>query len=94
MTSAAGRTGTSPDLGRTAFLRVLIERRTSRSGKDSIDHGPAGHDDVVNAAAGALVTAKNGCVWQVLDWDVDEVATRRSYDTSITSSLNERPPIS
>ncbi|MDA2928473.1 hypothetical protein MYX84_00770 [Acidobacteria bacterium AH-259-O06] len=34
-----------------------LERRTSRSGKDSIDHGPGGRDDVINAAAGALVLA-------------------------------------
>lgn len=32
-----------------------LERRTARGGKDSIDHAPGGHDDVVNAAAGALV---------------------------------------
>ena len=25
----------------------------SRSGKDSIDHGPGGHDDLANAVAGA-----------------------------------------
>jgi hypothetical protein len=31
-----------------------LERRTARSGKDSIDHAPGAHDDVVNAAAGAL----------------------------------------
>ena len=30
-----------------------LERRTSRSGKDSIDHGPGGHDDLCNAVAGA-----------------------------------------
>ncbi len=34
-----------------------LERRTARSGKDSIDHAPRGHDDVANAAAGALVAA-------------------------------------
>jgi hypothetical protein len=34
-----------------------LERRTARGGKDSIDHGPGGHDDVANAAAGALVLA-------------------------------------
>lgn len=34
-----------------------LERRTARGGRDSIDHGPRGHDDVVNAAAGALVEA-------------------------------------
>jgi hypothetical protein len=37
-----------------------LERRTSRSGRDSIDHGPGGHDDVVNAAGGALVLAASG----------------------------------
>jgi hypothetical protein len=34
---------------------IGLERRTARSGKDSIDHAPGGHDDLVNAAAGALV---------------------------------------
>ncbi len=36
---------------------VGLERRTSRAGKDSIDHAPGGHDDVANAAAGAIVYA-------------------------------------
>ena len=31
-----------------------LERRTSRAGKDSINHAPGAHDDVANAAAGAL----------------------------------------
>lgn len=34
-----------------------LERRTSRGGRDSIDHAPGAHDDVVNAAAGALTHA-------------------------------------
>src|SRR5579883_190170 len=34
-----------------------LERRVSRSGKDSIDHAPGGHDDIANAVAGALVGA-------------------------------------
>jgi hypothetical protein len=29
-----------------------LERRTSRAGKDSIDHAPNGHDDMANAVAG------------------------------------------
>jgi hypothetical protein len=33
---------------------IGLERRTSRGGKDSIDHRPGGRDDVVNAAAGVL----------------------------------------
>jgi hypothetical protein len=32
-----------------------LERKVSRGGRDSIDHPPGGHDDVCNAAAGALV---------------------------------------
>lgn len=34
-----------------------LERRTARSGKDSIDHGPGQHDDVANAVCGAVVHA-------------------------------------
>jgi hypothetical protein len=33
---------------------VSLERRTSRAGKDSIDHPPGGHDDLANAVAGAV----------------------------------------
>jgi hypothetical protein len=35
---------------------IGLERRTARSGKDSIDHAPGQHDDVCNAACGALVS--------------------------------------
>jgi hypothetical protein len=34
-----------------------LERRTVRSGRDSIDHSPGAHDDVANAVAGALLGA-------------------------------------
>jgi hypothetical protein len=34
-----------------------LERRTSRAGRDSIDHAPGAHDDVANAVAGAAVFA-------------------------------------
>ncbi len=39
-----------------------LERRTARSGKDSIDHGPGSHDDLANSVAGAadLVSARKG----------------------------------
>jgi hypothetical protein len=36
---------------------LALERNTARGGKDSIDHAKGGHDDVANAAAGALVLA-------------------------------------
>lgn len=32
-----------------------LERRTARSGKDSVDHPPQGRDDLANSACGALV---------------------------------------
>ena len=33
---------------------IALERRTARSGRDTIDHAPGGHDDVANAVAGVL----------------------------------------
>lgn len=48
-----------------------LERRTMRGGRDSIDHGPKGHDDVANAAAGALVLAATG---GALKWTPGQVA--------------------
>ncbi len=36
-----------------------LERRTSPLGRDRIDHGPNGHDDLCNSAAGALVACAN-----------------------------------
>ena len=37
-----------------------LERRTARGGRDSIDHSPGAHDDLANAAAGALLLATTG----------------------------------
>jgi hypothetical protein len=34
-----------------------LERRTSRTGMDTIDHAPGGHDDIANACAGAAFLA-------------------------------------
>src|SRR5206468_2392083 len=36
---------------------VSLERMTARGGRDSIDHAPGAHDDLANAAAGAIVLA-------------------------------------
>lgn len=51
--------GTCELLDHARLLKQLggLERRTARGGKDSIDHAPRQHDDVANAAAGALVLA-------------------------------------
>jgi hypothetical protein len=37
-----------------------LERRTARSGRDSIDHSPGAHDDIANCVAGALTLAAGG----------------------------------
>jgi hypothetical protein len=46
------------DAPRLAAQFCALERRTGRgTGRDSIDHAPGAHDDLANAAAGALVLA-------------------------------------
>jgi hypothetical protein len=44
-----------PDLTRLTAQLNGLERRTARSGRDSIDHVPGGHDDLANAVLGAAV---------------------------------------
>jgi len=41
-----------PDNERLVNQLCSLERRTSRGGKDSIDHSPGAHDDLANAVAG------------------------------------------
>jgi hypothetical protein len=55
------------DLPRLHSQLCGLERRTARSGRDSIDHAPGAHDDIANGVAGALLLATSG---------------RRSYDRS------------
>jgi hypothetical protein len=45
------------DLPRLASQLCGLERRTTRAGRDSIDHPAGGHDDIANAVAGALLLA-------------------------------------
>jgi hypothetical protein len=42
------------DLPRLAAQLCALERRTTRGGRDSIDHAPGAHDDVANAVAGVV----------------------------------------
>ncbi|MGI4945167.1 MAG: hypothetical protein ACRYHQ_32165, partial [Janthinobacterium lividum] len=48
------------DLPRLTAQLCGLERRTARGGRDSIDHAPGAHDDLVNAAAGALLLVGSG----------------------------------
>ena len=43
------------DNARLVSQLCSLERRTARGGRDSIDHARGSHDDLANAAAGALV---------------------------------------
>jgi hypothetical protein len=45
------------DNDRLLLQLTMLERRTARGGKDSIDHPRGAHDDLANAVAGALVSA-------------------------------------
>ena len=51
-----------------------LERRTTRAGKDSIDHMPGGHDDVANCVAGlASLLAAESWYWKNnMAWVSDE----------------------
>jgi hypothetical protein len=54
--------------GRLSLRWAGLERRTSRSGKDSIDHAPGGHDDLANAVAGVVHLALGkGAPLSILD---------------------------
>ncbi len=57
-----------------------LERRTGRAGRDTIDHPPGAHDDLANAAAGALVLAArrrtSGLPMAVLDLNPDPAPVR------------------
>lgn len=49
-----------------------LQRRTTRSGKDSVDHRPHQRDDLANACAGALVLAVTGQGKSILPGDFTE----------------------
>ena len=55
-----------------------LERRTSRVGRDIIDHAPGGHDDLANAAAGA--------VWLVARNNAQPTAVFGTYSASCAPS--------
>jgi len=48
------------DLPRLVTQFLGLERRTSRAGRDSVDHAPRSHDDLVNSVAGVCVAVGDG----------------------------------
>jgi len=66
-----------------------LERRTSRAGKDSIDHGPGGHDDLANVVAGAALIDGPGASIPPKSmftqmWHSPAVHSIRTEDTVVT----------
>ena len=52
---------------------MTLERRTARSGRDSVDHAPSGHDDFANACCGCLALLASGanqraCMVRIIGW--------------------------
>ena len=43
-----------PDDDRSISQLCALERQTTRAGRDSVSHPPGGHDDLINAIAGAV----------------------------------------
>ncbi|MBR3370315.1 MAG: hypothetical protein IKG52_06770 [Rhodobacteraceae bacterium] len=72
----------------TARQFAGLERRTSRSGRDTIDHAPGAHDDRANAVAGAVasLTRKNATGW---------ILTRKTTDNlaRLTEELSWQTPV-
>ena len=54
--------GTAVLLDSERLVRQItgLERRTTRLGRDTVDHAPREHDDLANAALGALQLAEGG----------------------------------
>ena len=54
------------DHDKTVNQLCSLERRTARSGKDSIDHAPGAHDDIANSVAGVAAN-RTGHTWNYKD---------------------------
>jgi hypothetical protein len=69
-----------------------LERRVGRgTGRDSIDHPPGGHDDLANAAAGAIVTAKQKPQWVISDYMLQRAKERPTYNGRFYGMRGNRP---
>jgi terminase large subunit-like protein len=71
---------------------VGLERRTSRAGKDSIDHMPGSHDDVANAVAGVAGLLAVGSYDGTMDWvGVPESFDQHAYRHPFFDQLRAMP---
>lgn len=73
---------------------VGLERRTSRAGKDSVDHGPGGHDDLANCIAGLAVGLALQRPMKVeLTWGRDLPTSKEIVGESINLRTGEKTPL-
>ena len=56
------------DNQRMAAQFLGLERRTSRGGRDTVNHAPGSHDDVANSVAGSLVLALENAGYSFEAW--------------------------
>lgn len=68
-----------------------LERRTGRSGKDTIDHPPGSQDDVANAAAGAAVLALEASRVKTHIWFTDQLEPGEKRSTPDHHQLLRSP---
>jgi hypothetical protein len=91
------------DSSRLITQLCSLERRTARGGRDSIDCGPGGHDDVANATAGLLVkllSRKYNSDWSWVTGDRPDMSEadrhrawrQRELNAYIVSGAGTRPP--
>jgi hypothetical protein len=76
-----------PDLPPLLKELRLLERQTHRSGKDTVDHGKRGSDDLANSLCGcAAHVMKQGTYRSDLDWvhgpsDDGKASSSMTFDT-------------
>ena len=57
----------------------LLERRTARSGKDSVDHGPSGSDDHANVLFGAMYSLRDRPKFEIPECNAVQVSANGNY---------------
>lgn len=67
---------------------IGLERRTARSGKDSINHPPNGHDDAINSVAGALLLAVTATGRRMVRFSPEAIARFSRPDARTQARLN------
>jgi hypothetical protein len=67
-----------------------LERRTARGGRDSVDHAVGAHDDLINAAVGAVVLAAARAA-QTAPLATPVIVTKHG-ELSATDPSDRRPP--